>query len=284
MAEPATQTDTGTQEPVKTATTEPPTTEPTGWMGNTGEFRDGAPDNIQTLLGNKKWTNVEQMAEAYIELEKFKGVGNHLVIPEVEDAEGWDNVYNQLGRPETADKYTYEGERVEMLGEELMEQFREYAHKSGKTQSQFQSDIDFQLDAIEAMDEVIAQQAEDLRVKNEASLKQLYGINYDNAMQDADLTSQKHNYVEQIASEGLEGSPIVKILLNHISNLEAEDGINKGGQPPVEKSLQQQLEEIKADPAFLSKFDPKHKEVMAKYMDLNRKIANSGQAPMRRQA
>ena len=97
---------------VKPAQTTAPETEPTAWMTPDGEIRDGAPENIKSLLEKKKWTNISQFFDSYTELEKFKGIGEHLVIPEAEDVVGWENVYKQLGRPETFDKYdfTYEGD------------------------------------------------------------------------------------------------------------------------------------------------------------------------------
>ena len=88
-------------EPVKTATSEAPATEPsssTSWMNSNGDFGEGVPENIKSLLDAKKWTNINQITEGYSELEKYKGVasGDHLVIPEsAEDVEGWNKIYNR---------------------------------------------------------------------------------------------------------------------------------------------------------------------------------------------
>lgn len=289
MAEPAAApvVETPGTEPIKPAATPAPGTEPTGWMGDTGEFREGAPERITELIGKKQWTTVEQMADSYMELEAFKGSDKGIMIPDVDDenfADKMGNIYDSLGRPKTAGEYKYDGERKDMLSDELMGLFKDYAHGSGKSQAQFESDIDFQLDAIVAQEGILAQQLEEQKLANVDELKQIYGINYEAAMSDAALTSDKHGYAEKITGEGLEDSPIVKILLNHIANIEKEDGIVPNGGAPVVKTLQEQLADIKADPAFLNKFAPGRKELMARFMEVNQKIAASENAPVRMQA
>lgn len=285
MAEPATAP--VATEPTAVAATSAPATEPTGWMGNTGEFRDGAPEAIQGLLEAKKWTNVEQMATAYSELEKFKGAGNGVIIPEADDenyAAKIGEIFGMLGKPESADKYEYTAESNIPLDDALLNGFKEFAHGQNYTQEQLKGAIDFQLDAIAAQEDILTQQLETKKADDTASLQKIYGINYDAAMNDAKLTSDKHGYTEDLANEGVYDLPVVKQLLNHIANLEAEDGVAPGGPAPVTKSLQEQLDEIKADPAFMNKFAPGRKELMERFKRINQEIANSGQAPVRRQA
>lgn len=264
-------------EPVKTAVTEPPASEPTGWMGNTGEFREGTPEKIKSLLDKKKWTNVEQIVDAYSELEKFKGGGTHLVIPEADDADGWENVYNQLGRPETPDKYEYNNERGATLDDNLMGLFKEYAHKTGKTQAQFQGDIDFQIDAIAAQEEVYNQQVAAKEAADIEKSKQMYGVNYETAIRDAGLAADRHDLSQEIEAEGLKGIPVVTQMLNIIANLEAEDGIGSpGGVAEPVKSTQEQIDDIMASEAFKQRFHKDHKSIHARYMELCQKKANGG--------
>jgi hypothetical protein len=67
-------------------------------------------------------------------------------------------------------------------------------------------------------------------------------------------------------------------MLNHIANLEAEDGINKGEPPEPPRTLEQQMDDIKKNPVFLARHDKGHKALMVEYNDLCRKIALSRQA------
>ncbi len=285
MAEPATALETPPD--TTPATTPAPATEPTGWMGNTGEFRDGAPERITELLGKKQWTTVEQMADAYVELETFKGSDKGVMIPNADDenyAEKIGEIFGLLGRPEAADKYEYTTDKEVPLSDELMTGFKQFAFGQNYTQEQMKGAMDFLLDATTAQEEALDQEAETKKAEGDAALKQLYGINYEAAMSDAKLTADRHKYTEDLTNEGVYDLPIVKRLLNHIANIEKEDGIAPGGPPVAAKTLQEQLAEIKANPAFLDKFAPGRKELMANFMRVNQEMANTGQAPIRRQA
>jgi hypothetical protein len=275
MATPAVDTAT---EPIKPAATGAPETEPTSWMSGTGEFRDGTPEAIRTLLDNKKWTTVEQLANGYSELEKFKGGGQHLTIPEADDAEGWATVYKSLGRPDEATGYEYAAEEGTPIDDALMTEFKTFAHERGFNQKQFKEIVDFQIDSIMAQQEVYDKQLAEKAESDSARMKQMYGINYDQAMADADMVADKHGFKAELEAEGIYNIPVVKQLLNQIANMEAEDKIPTDQNVPERKTPQQRLEEIKKSEAFTSKFHPDHAKIMVEFMEINRQIANAGQA------
>jgi hypothetical protein len=258
------------------AASAPPASEPSGYMQSNGDFGDTAPDVIKSLMEKKQWTNVEQMAAGYTELESFKG-GAH-TIPEADDAEGWKAINTARGVPETFDKYEYSTDSGIDLSPELMDGFKQMAFNAGYSPAQLKGAIDFQLDAITAQNDIYQQQLEEKAQADVDANKVAYGINYENAMRDADLTANKHGFTVGLEAEGLKGNPIVTKMLNHIANLEAEDGIGGGAPPEPPKSLAQQLEDMKSNPAFMDKFDRGHKALMVEYNDLNRRIAISKQA------
>ena len=277
----------GTEAPPAAASETSPAVESTGWVGNTGELGNGAPEAVQALLDNKKWTTVEQIVHGYTELEKFKGAGDGVIIPKTGDenyAEKIGEIFNLLGKPKTAEEYKYSTDSETQFDPELLKGFKEFALGENYTQSQLEGAINFQLDAVAAQEEIIVQELEKNKVEDITELKQIYGTNYEDAMRDANLVSDKHKYTDQLNAEGITDFPIVKQMLNHIANLEAEDGIAPGGVRPVTKSLQEQLSEIQANPAFMKKLHPEHKALHAKFMEINHEIANSGQAPKRMQA
>lgn len=82
----------------------------------------------------------ESLAKSYINLEKMLG-GDKIAIPKTEeDTEGWDKVFNQLGRPEDAKGYEFaeipdlpEGFEYDNTAEES---FREIAHSARLTKTQ----------------------------------------------------------------------------------------------------------------------------------------------------
>lgn len=266
-----------TPEPAKPATTPAPVGEPTSWMGNTDAFRDGAPEKVTQLLEAKKWTNAEQIVDGYLELEKFKGIGDHLVIPEAEDADGWNDVYQKLGRPETFDKYeiTYDGDV--QLSDELTGSFKEFAHGMGLTQKQFDDIVKFQIDAVTAQEGAYTEQIEATKQANIEALKQKYGVAFESKVQSARQTADRLGIYETIEAKGLASDPDIIDMLATIAGRTAEDVITPQTPTPAQKTPQEELNEIKASSEFTDKFNPKHKEAVARFMQLNQEIARLGQ-------
>lgn len=265
-------------EPTKPAQTTAPDTEPTGWMSPTGEIRDGAPDAVANIVKNKGWDTVEKIVEGFVGLEQFKGVGEHLVIPEAEDAEGWNNVYKQLGRPETHDKYEFEYDGEVELGDELIGQFKEYAHSLGLTQNQFNKIVNFQLDAVGAQTEAYNAQSEAQKQANIEALQLKWGVNYNAKITGARIIADSLGIYETLDSKGLASDPVIIEMLDTIANRTSEDVITPTPPAVPSKTAPERLEEIKKSDAFLQKFHRDHKKTMAEFMALNQEIANSGQA------
>ncbi len=266
-------------EPTKTAQTTAPDTEPTGFMSPDGEIREGAPENIKTLLEAKKWTNIRQMAEAYTELEKFKGKGEHLVIPEADDTEGWNKVFKSLGRPETSDKYEFTNETGVEMSDELLGDFKQFAYKEGYTQKQLAGAIQFQLEAVKASNEIFETQQAERKETNIVAMKQKWGeTNYEPTIKEIDATAEKLGVLEFFQTMGIDREPEIVNMLLTIKNSDSEDTITSGTPTKVTKSPAERLNEIKKSEAFTSKFHPDHTKTMTEYMALNQEIANSGQA------
>lgn len=266
-------------EPVKTAQTEAPATEPTGWMSPTGEIRDGAPESVANIVKNKGWTTVEQIVEGFTGLEKFKGIGEHFIIPEAEDAEGWDKVYKQLGRPDTHDKYELNYAGDVQISDELTGQFKQFAHKLGLTQSQFDKIVNFQLEAVSAQSEAYDVQLESQKEANIAALKQKFGeANYGAKITGARIIADSLGIYNTLEAKGLASDPAIIEMLDMINSRTAEDVITPQSPATSQKTPQAELEEIKKSEAFTKKFDPKHKETMARYMELCQQVANAGQS------
>ena len=265
-------------EPTKTANAPAPVSEPTGWMGDTGDFRDGAPEAVQKLMEAKKWTNVEQMAIGYAELERFKGAGEHLVIPEAEDAQGWDNIYKQLGRPETHDKYEFVNESGIELSNELMDGFKQFAHKEGYTQKQLSGAIQFQLDAVKASEELQRVQSQEREESNVHAMKAKWGeAKYDEIYRNVEATAEKLQVLEYFRELGIDKDPEIVNMLITISNSDREDALNPSPPAPPQVSPLEELVELKRSDAFLQKFHPDHRACMTRFMELNQSVVQAGQ-------
>lgn len=128
---------------------------------------EGANDETIGYLQNKGWDKDPLKAiSSYQELEKFNGAdADHLMkIPKDMAEDGaLDSIYDRLGRPEAADKYTLD------LGDIQVDQTRmsmasEVAHKAGLNNAQFEAlakaDAEYTAAAQETYNKEVAQQQE----------------------------------------------------------------------------------------------------------------------------
>jgi len=265
-------------EPTKTAQTGAPETEPTGWMPLTDELRQSAPENVRKLLETTKWNTVEDMAKGYSELQKFTGVGKHLVIPQDDNPESWNNVWNQLGRPETPDQYVLDVPE-DAVDPELTAKWKKFAHEQGYTQKQMESAVQFQLDIISEVNRIENEKREAYK----AELVKKYGgeAQLNSKLIEMKMVAEKLGIYQTLEQKGLASDPQIIEMLDKIASGTAEGVIAPPSPPVPTKSPQEELEEIKKSEAFTRKFHPQHKEIIKRFMELNQIIANSGQAPKR---
>lgn len=233
------------------------------------------------LVTAKGWTGADDVLKGYSELEKFKGVasGEHIVLPKsVDDVEGWGKLFNAVGRPETADGYKFDNQTGIELGDELMSGFKAFAHKAGYTQNQLEGAINFQLDAIKASNEIFDKQQADTKAENIALMQQKWQTDYEPTKTKIDAMSEKLGVKEFFESLGIDTDPRVVNMLLTVANSDSESLLNEGGDDaPIPKDLNEQMEEIKKNPALMDKFHQDHNKVYAEFMELNQKIANAGQ-------
>ena len=259
-------------EPIKTASSEAPATEPSGqggvWHG----------DEYAELVKAKGWSGADAALKSYSELEKFKGAGDHLLIPKDDDVDGWSKVYNMMGRPETADKYQFTNETGVEISDELFNGFKAFAHKEGYSQKQMAGAIEFQLEAVKASEDMFTQQRKERSDGHIEAMRQKWQNEYEPTVTKIEATAEKLGVKAFLEEMGISKEPEIVNMLLTIANSDSEDNLNAGGSPaPVAKGLSEQLKDIMASDAFNNKFHQDHKKVMAEYMELNHQIANSGQ-------
>jgi len=252
----------------------------TPWMNSEGDFGEGVPEKIQGLLEKKKWTNINQLADGFTELESYKGIasGKHIVLPEsVDDIDGWDKVFTAIGKPESADKYEFTNETGIELSDDLMNGFKEFAHKANYTQEQLTGAIQFQLEAIKAGDELYTAQQVEHKTENIDAMKQKWQTDYEPTMTKIDSTAEKLGVKAYFEKMGIDKEPEIVNMLLTIANSDSEDILNTNGEPPpAPTTLQDKLAEIMKSEEYNQRFNPGHKAKMQEFMELNQEIANSG--------
>lgn len=263
-------------EPKIAAQTNAPITEPTSWMPLSDEQRNSAPEAVRKLLETTKWGSVEEIANGYSELQKFTGVGKHIVIPEGENAD-WSDVWNQCGRPETADGYKLEPS--DTLNDELVSKWKQFAHGEGYTQKQMSGAVQFQLDIIDSIANAEAEE----KLAADETLRSDWKEGYTSRVSGARMVADKLGIYDTLKAKNLISDPDIIRMLDMVNSRSDEDVISPQSPIVAQKSPTEELEEIKKSDAFKQRFHEKHKETMQRFNDLCAYIANSGQAPKRYQ-
>jgi hypothetical protein len=84
----------------------------TGTPGDTGgdegikSFRDLIPAEYRSHTALNDYKDMAGLVKSHISLQSM--IGNAIPIPKADDADGWNNVYKKLGKPETPDGYQFD--------------------------------------------------------------------------------------------------------------------------------------------------------------------------------
>jgi len=125
----------------------------------------------------KNFKDVESLAKTVVHQQKQ--MGNRIPIPKTPEEHM--EVYNKLGRPETADKYevAVPETHTEYIGEDQINQFKNVAHNIGLNNEQVKQLIDFQVKNIDAQAQRYQTDIAVQKQHTEESLKKEWGHEYD---------------------------------------------------------------------------------------------------------
>lgn len=209
--------------------------------------------------------SVENLAKAYVNASSMIGRDKIPLPGEHSSAEDWGEVYDRLGRPESADAYALEaGEEPD---ENLLGWFKNTAHEIGLNNTQAQK-LMVAYNDLAAGQEEEAPDLEGIRAQVTADLRKEYGNAYDDRMSLANgMLSQLGNdeLTEiQLADGSLLGdSPeFIKSMVGigeYIRDKVSEDdfaGFEKSNTAMTPAEAQDKLREIEAPNGPL--FDGKH--------------------------
>ena len=188
------------------------------WMAQLGNIEAESAEKLS------KFEKIGDLAKNYLELEGK--LGNSLVKPgEGASAEEVDAFYRALGKPESADKYTIEGENTEL--------FRKMAYENNLTDEQakaiFQSLKEVGANALEMHKNNFTQQAHETQV----ALQKEYGNEYDKKivmLKRGIAAYGGPNMGSKLQAAGLLGDyDIVKMFIN-LGEMSAEAGSPGNGR------------------------------------------------------
>ena len=133
-----------------------------------------------------KFTEIDALAKSYINATRMIGTDKVAVPNQNSTEDHWNEVYDKLGRPESADKYKLESKsEVVPIEETAVKQFAENAHALGLNNKQAQGILDFYKNSMEQTAKQTQIDAETAQAQAQQVLRQEWGKSYDVNIQKA---------------------------------------------------------------------------------------------------
>jgi len=242
---------------------------------NDNAWNSGFDEDTLAYIGNKGWKGPSDIVSSYRNLEKFSGGSKNLVeLPGADaDADAMSAFYNKLGRPESADKYSFE--LPDAGDEELFSWFRQTAHETGLTDTQaaqlFQRWEQLSSERIEGIQQQAVQSAE----ADIASLKKEWGQGFDSQIASGRRAVEALGLDEGKLSEyeGKLGTAEMLKLFAALGSKMGEDSFEDGGRSNsgfgmTPAAARAQLEDLRMDSNFMDKYLSGDKDALSKMQRL----------------
>ena len=255
-----------TQETKQEATTS--TTQST-WKESISETYRNDP-NIQ------KFTEIDALAKSYINATRMIGQ-DKVVIPTNNSTEDqWNEVYDKLGRPESAEKYSLDAKsKVVSLDDNAVKQFAETSHKLGLNNKQAQGLLEFYKQNMEGTAQQAKIDTETAQAQAEQELRSEWGREFDTKVKQASSLAKaniKPEILDMTLSNGtrLGDHPEIIKGFAKIAGMMSEDKIVSTESESVQsnQSIQDEIDTIINDKAspYWHKGHPNHdKQVQQVY-------------------
>jgi len=246
------------------------------WINPDGTFGDlsQAPEDVRSFIETKGYKAIDGMIKSQKELESFVGQRDQLItIPDENDTEGWNEVHTKLGRPAKPEDYKFEPSEEEknLVNENLLGLFKEYAHQQGMNQKAFENTVRFQLDATKAEMQAYAEEQNNAQkaIRERFNTEDEYNQFTQKALGFAEgfKLDDGKSVADVIENYGLAHDPVVLDMLGQLADRVAEDPLPTG-ETRVPQSQPDKLKAIKENPAFTNAAHPDHEKVMQEYWGL----------------
>ena len=162
--------------PVEAAIT--PSTEPTPQP--TKSWKEAISEEFRNDPNIEKFTEIDALAKSYINATKMIGQDKVAVPNKNSTEDQWNEVYEKLGRPESADKYTLNVKSdVVPIEDTAIKQFAENAHKLGLNNKQAQGILEFYKTNMEGVAQQAKVDTETAQAQSEQLLRQEWGRDFE---------------------------------------------------------------------------------------------------------
>ena len=206
---PVEKTETST-EPVKTEpTTETKPEVTTATTTTTSSWKDSISEQYRKDPNIEKFTEIDALAKSYINATKMIGQDKVVIPTNNSTEEAWNEVYDKLGRPESAEKYSLDAKsEVVNLDEAAIKSFAEQSHKLGLNNKQAQGILEFYKNNMEGTAQQEKIDVETAHAQAEQQLRQEWGRDFDNKIKQAKALAQANIDLKFLESQLKDGSKV----------------------------------------------------------------------------
>ena len=223
-----------TQETVPVETTT--TTEPTATPSNVAKsdtpvspttetqpvaktWKEAISEEFRNDPNIEKFTEIDALAKSYINATQMIGKDKVAVPNKNSTEDQWNEVYDKLGRPESADKYSLNAKsEVVPIDENAIKQFAENAHQLGLNNKQAQGILEFYKNNMEGMAQQAKVDIETAQAQSEQQLRQEWGREFDTNVKKAGALAKANMNPE-------------------ILDMQLKDGMRLGDHPEIIKGF-----------------------------------------------
>jgi len=154
------------------------TTQPQPTVNKT--WKEAISEEFRSDPNIEKFTEIDALAKSYINATKMIGQDKVAVPNKNSTEDQWNEVYDKLGRPESADKYSLNVKSdVVPIDEGSIKQFADNAHKLGLNQKQAEGILDFYKTNMEGMAQQSKVDTETAQAQSAQELRQEWGREFD---------------------------------------------------------------------------------------------------------
>lgn len=263
---------TATAQPILSTTQQP--TQPLS--GKT--WKEAISEEYRSNPNIEKFTELDALAKSYINAVSMIGTDKIPLPGKSATDEQWNEVYNKLGRPESADKYTLEFKTdVAPVDENVIKGFAQNAHKLGLNNKQAQGILEFYKSTLEGSAKEMAVNMEAAQAEAANTLRSEWGRAYDENLRKASAVAKTYLEPELLDTQLRDGSrlgdnpKIIKAFAN-IANLLSEDKIigTEADNVLQGRDIEKEIEELTSDKqgAYWNKMHPNHNKTVNQVLAL----------------
>ena len=233
-ASPVETTPVTTEQPTTIASTPTPISSTTEQPKVATSWKEAISEEFRQDPNIEKFTEIDALAKSYINATKMIGQDKVAVPNKNSTDDQWNEIYDKLGRPESADQYQLDVKSdVVPIDENSIKQFAENAHKLGLNNNQAKGVLEFYKNNMEGMAQQSKVDTETSQVQAEQELRQEWGREFENNVKKAGALAKAN-------------------LNTDILDLELKNGMRVGDHPELIKGFAKIASMMSEDKIVLS--------------------------------